>query len=396
MKKLGLTWHVFYRFPVVYLAVLATNALTWNLMPPAGIPRIVSSIVSLLFTVISLYSAARVMVISDKRENMYQGEKTGKEKWQYLWVRPETRLFFTLFCLLPWPLPAFNPIFGTLSPILRYLLSRLFVPFLIAALFLGNITGLHYYERNERMGEKRKKIRRTPFLFFFHVFKYVAIYTVTAFCFLAFTVVLASIPGMIMLFLTTSLGTAVVLVIIAIWIIRAIRGVRKRKRFLEQMEKACALSGIPMPEIKQPCLSLFRKKEKGTIFTFTLRNRKYACKLIGSLKPFTLYRFYPNGTVGHVHTLNTRVLARGRWTSIAILKQQIELWETQYKIGFDAPEDVTKIFLFNPCTKTVEVSHGNENAPLDNGMKVGEYTFYTATGLTNAIARNCLHRKQTD
>ena len=202
---------------------------------------------------------------------------------------------------------------------------------------------------------------------------------------------------MVMLFLTTSLGTTVVLVIVAVWIVRAIRGIRKRKRFLEQMENACALSGIPVPEIKQPCLSLFRKKEKGPIFTFTLRNRKYACKMISSLKPFTLYRFYPNGTVGHVHMLHTRMLARGRWgMGNAILKQHIELWENQYKIGFDAPEDVTKIFLFNPCTKTVELSHGNENIPLDNGMKIGEYTFYTATGLTNAIARNCLHMKQND
>ena len=162
------------------------------------------------------------------------------------------------------------------------------------------------------------------------------------------------------------------------------------------MQDACRMQDIPMPEIPALFLSLFRKKEKGTIFTFTLRNRKYACKLISSLKPFTLYRFYPNGTVGHVHTLNTRVLARGRWTSIAVLKQQIELWETQYKIGFDAPEDVTKIFLFNPCTKTVEGQYGNETIPLDNGMKIGDYTFYTATGFTNAIKRNCLHRKQTD
>ena len=101
MKKLGLTWHVFYRFPVVYLAVLATNALTWNLMPPAGIPRIVSSIVSLLFTVISLYSAARVMVISDKRENMYQGEKSAKK-----FAVPPFYSFFTfLNTSLSIPLP---------------------------------------------------------------------------------------------------------------------------------------------------------------------------------------------------------------------------------------------------------------------------------------------------
>ena len=397
MKRFGLSTRIFYRFPIIYLAVLTTNALTWNFMPPAGIPRVLAYVISLLFTVITLYSATRVLIIFEKRENLYKGEKTYKEKLRYVWERPEYRLYLLLFLLLPLPLPAFNPLFGALSPFLRYLLSRLLIPFLAVAFFLGAIEGLYYYEKNERMGEKRKKIRRTPFLFLFHVFKYVPIYTVAASCLLALTVVLASIPGMVMLFLTTSLGTTVVGVIAAIWILRAIRGVRKRKQFLEKMENACAISGIPMPEIRKPVLSLFRKKERGTVFEFTLRKRKYACKMIGSLNPFTLYRFYPDGTVGHVHTLHTRMLARGRWgLGNAILKQHIELWETKYKIGFDASEDVSKIILFNPCTKTVEGAYGAENLPLDNGMKIGEYTFYTATGLTNAIARDCLHMKQND
>ena len=53
-------------------------------------------------------------------------------------------------------------------------------------------------------------------------------------------------------------------------------------------------------------------------FEFTLRDRKYACKLISSLNPFTLYRFYPNGTVGHVHRLTTRMLSRGRWGDLPL------------------------------------------------------------------------------
>ncbi|MBE6656044.1 MAG: hypothetical protein E7609_04125 [Ruminococcaceae bacterium] len=70
MKRLGLTWHIFYRFPVVYFALWSTSALTWNLMPPAGIPRIFSAIISLLFTVILFYSAARVMIISDNSSSL--------------------------------------------------------------------------------------------------------------------------------------------------------------------------------------------------------------------------------------------------------------------------------------------------------------------------------------
>ena len=396
MNRHGLTWHIFYRFPTLYLAILATNALTWRLAPPAGIPRILSLIISLLFTVILLYSAARVAIIFEKRENLYAGEKTDKEKLAFLWENPETRLFLLLFLLLPLPLPAFKPIFGMLSPILRYLLSRLFVPFFILAFLLGSITGLHYYEKNERMGEKRKKISRSPLFFIFHVFKYVPIYAVASACLLALTVVLASIPGMVMLFLTTSLGVAVLVSIATVWFILAIRGVKKRKIFLEQLRNASGQCGIFTPEIREPIRSLFRKKEKGTIFEFTVGKRKYACKLIGVFNPFTLYRFYPNGTLGHVHILSTRLLSKTRWGGGALYKQQIELWETRCDISFDAPEGAIKIFIFNPCSKLVEGAYGNENLSLDNGMKIGDYTFYTATGFTNALARNCLHRKMNE
>lgn len=397
MKRLGLTPRVLYRFPIIYLAVLATSALTWRLMPPAGIPYVATLICSLLFTVILLYSAARVLIIFEKREHLYQGEKTEKEKLVFLLHHPETRLFLLLFLLLPLPLPAFQPLFGAFSPIIRYLLSRLFFPFLVIAFLLGSLAGLHYYEKNEKKGEKRKKISRAPIFFFFHVFKYVPIYAVASYCLLALTVVLVSIPGIVMLFLTTGLGVTVIVVLATVWIVFAIRGVKKRKIFLEQLKNASGQCGIFTPEIREPIRSLFRRKEKGTIFEFSIGKRKYACRLIGVFNPFTLYRFYPDGMLGHVHILYTRMLAKSRWgLGNALYKQQIELWETKREIGFEAEEGVTKIFIFNPCSKLVEGAFANENLPLDNGMKIGEYTFYTATGFTNALARNCLHRKQNE
>ena len=398
MNRPGLTWHILYRFPTLYLAILATSALTWKLAPPAGIPQILSLIISLLFTVILLYSAARVMIIFEKRENLYKGEKTDKEKLAFLWENPETRLFLLLFLLLPLPLPAFKPIFGMLSPILRYLLSRLFVPFLAVAFLLGCMTGLAYYEQNEKKKEMRKKIRRSPIFFFFHVFKYVPIYAVASYCLLALSIVLFSLPGMIALFLTTSLGTAVVLIIAVLWIMRSVRGVRKRKRFLQQMKDACEMQGIPMPEIREPIRSLFRKKERGSIFEITVNKRKYVCKLISTLKPITIYRFYPNGEVGHVHVTYMHFNLRGHafFGGSMLFRQRTELYEKRYNVAFEAEEGATKIFIFNPCSKTVEGQYGSETVPLDNGMKIGDYTFYTATGFTNALARNCLHRKMNE
>lgn len=398
MKRLGLSPHVLYRFPTLYLSFFLVNAATWKLTPPNGIPHICAIIISFLFTAIMLYSAARVMIIFEKRETLYQGEKTTKEKVRYLWERPETRLYLILFAFLPLPLPAFKPLFGMLAPMFRYLLSRLYVPFLLLAFVFGCITGLNYYEQNEKKKEMRKKIKRSPFRFILHVFKYVPIYVITSSCLLALSVVLASLPGMLGLFLTTALGAAVAITIGVLWIIRAIRGIKKRKIFLKQMQDACRMQDIPMPEIPALFLSLFRKKERGSIFEITVSGRKYVCKLISTLKPITIYRFYENGEVGHVHATYMHFHLRGHamMGGSMLFRQRAELYEKKYNVGFEAEEGARKIFIFNPCSKTVEGQYGNETIPLDNGMKIGDYTFYTATGFTNAIKRNCLHRKQTD
>ncbi len=398
MRKLGLNLHCIYRFPTLYLAILAVSALTYRQTPPNGIPYYVTLICSLIFILFQTYSTSRLMIVFEKRENLYQGDKTAKEKLRYLSTRPETRLYLLLLLLLPLPLPTFKPLFGMLSPVLRYLLSRLFVPLFAVVFLLGGMTGLAYYEMNEKKKEMRKKINRAPILFLIHVFKFVPIYTVGSYCLLAFSVVLASLPGIAALFLTTSLGAAVLITITVLWIIRWVRGVRIRKQFLEKLETACASQNLPVPEIKAPIASLFRKKERGTVFEITVNGKKYACKLISTFKPNTVHRFYPDGVLGHVHVIHMRLLVHGaRMMGNGMLyRQRIELYETKYNVGFEAEEEVSKIFIFNPCSKTVEGAYGSETVPLDNGMKIGDYTFYTASGFANALTRNCLHRKANE
>lgn len=395
MKKERFPWHALYRFPTLYFAVWAVSALTWRFLPPNGISYTFTIIISLLFTLFELYSAARLFIVFEKRENLYQGEKTVKEQLRFLWKHSEVRLCLILFLLLPLPLPTFRPIFGALSPILRYLLSRLFIPFLFVAFFLGGLTGLVFHEQNEKKKELRKRINRSPLFFIFHVLKYVPLYTIAAYCLLAFTVVLVSLPGIAALILTSSLGGAVIITIAVLWIIRAIRGVRKRKRFLEQLKHACEMRGISTPKISEPIRSLFRRKERGTVFEITVGKRKYVCKLISALKPLSVYRFYPNGELGHVHVMFMRLVSHLGWGGI-LVRQRVELYEKKYNIGFEAEEGAGKIFIFNPCSKIVEGQFENSNVPLDNGMKVGEYTFYTATGFANALTRDCLHRRANE
>ena len=152
-----------------------------------------------------------------------------------------------------------------------------------------------------------------------------------------------------------------------------------------------------MPSIDAPIRSLFQRKERGCVFYLRENGRKYACRLISTLKPVSVYRFYPNGEVGRVHVTYMRFTMRGHTFGGGVLyRQRAELYETKYQMGFEADEDTRKIFIFNPTAKTVEGQYGTELVSLDNGMKIGEYTFYTATGFTNAIKRDCLHRRANE
>ncbi len=396
MKRLGLSWHFFYRFPIIYLGLILMSALAWRGAASGGV-SLASSIIALLFTLVFLYSAARLWIIFEKRENLYEGDKTAKEKILYLWKRTDTRFLLLLLLLLPMPFPALTPLVGAFGTFTHYLLSRLLFPFFLVAFFLGAMTGLVFYEKNEKKKELRKKIRRSPFLFVFHVYKYIPIYAVGAYFLLSLMVVLYSIPGMVMLFLTTGLGIAVVVTLATFWGIRAGCALRIRRRFLAQMKAACKERGIPMPKIPSPVRSVFLRKEKSPVFTVTVGERKYTCRLVGTLKPHTIHRFYPSGEIGYVRATYMRFNLRAATFGGGVLyRQRAELYETKFPLAFDAEEGSAKIFIFNPCSKIVEGQYGNDTVPLDNGMKIGEYTFYTASGFTNALRRDCLHRRANE
>lgn len=396
MKKLGLSPHFFYRFPILYLGLILMSALAWRGAASGGI-SIVSSVIALLFTLVFLYSASRLWIIYEKRESLYTGDKTAKEKFLYLWSRSDVRILLLLLFLLPSPFPALTPLIGAFGTFSHYLLSRLLFPFFFVSFFLGAMTGLVYYEKNEKKKELRKKIRRSPFLFLFHVFKYIPIYAVGAYFLLSLMVVLYSIPGMVMLFVTTGLGIAVIVIVATFWLIRIVRALRIRRRFLAQLKEACLERGIPMPKIHKPIGSLFVKKESSPVFTLAVGERKYACRVVGTLKPHTIHRFYPSGEVGYVRATYMRFNLRAATFGGGVLfRQRAELYETRYPLAFDAEDGTAKIFIFNPCSKIVEGQYGNDTVPLDNGMKIGEYTFYTASGFTNALRRDCLHRRANE
>ena len=150
-----------------------------------------------------------------------------------------------------------------------------------------------------------------------------------------------------------------------------------------------------MPRIVDPISSLF-KRGGSEVFILTAKGKKYACKMVSTLKRSSIYRFYPDGKMAKVHVMVLNFLTRGRYGhGGTVLKQRTELWEKQFDVSFDA-EDAVKVLIFNPCSKIVECQYGGDSVPLDNGMSVGDYRFFTASGFTGAVARDCLDRKPNE
>lgn len=379
-------------FATVWAALLLCNALCFALAARGyNLPPVFSAVTALCLSLLLAYSLSRLLVLFTPRELLYEGRKAKGERLRFLWARPILRAALLLFFLLPLPYPAFAPLFGAYSPLLRYLISRVYLLPLLLAFLLGSLTGLSYREQNP------KEQKNTAFfLFLLHALKYILIYSVGALLLLLLSATLISLPALVALVIVSRFGVAILVLFLALWVFRILRAIRKRRKFLRALEAACASRRISMPKIKDPICSLF-KRGGSDVFYITVRGKKYACRMVSSLKRGSIFRFYPDGKMAKVHVMILSILTRGRFGagSGGLHRQRTELWEKQYDVAFEA-EGATKVLIFNPCSKIVELKHGDDSVPLDNGMTIGEYKFFTASGFTGAVARDCLDRKPNE
>ena len=392
MKNLRFSAHTFYRFPVVYLSLLVECELAWRFVTPAQ-PSYLCAFLTFLSVVVLLYSLSRTLVIFEKKDLLYEGKKTKKEKLVFFWKNPKNLIAMLLFLVLPFPSSAISYICGGAPLMLQYLLSRLLLPFFLLAFFTGTMAGLSWRELNEK-----KSINRSPLFYLLHSLKYIPLYMLAAFGLLILADTFSTAGKIHKLLISTNLTAFLIVFFTVVWTIRIVRAVLIRRKFINQLAEACTEMGIPTPKIDAPYRSLFRRKSRGTVFYITSGKKQYACKLISVFKSAAIYRFHNSGELGHVHVFNVRIATVGRFGmgSGKVIQQRTELYENRYNVGFDTEDGVQKIFIFNPCAKVVEGEYGDDSIPLDNGMQIGEYTFYTATGFCNALTRNCLDKKPNE
>lgn len=391
MKKVLAILRTVYRFSLIWLLTyLLADFVHLNAFRQEGVSHLFPAILSLIVAAVMIYSQTRLLVLFD-RGIAYPGRKTKKEMLAYFFSRPKAWITLILFALLPLPYTAFETIFGTHGPLLDYLISRSVLPLFFLAYLIGALTGLTYYQLN------RAKERRVNDLFYLiHSLKYLPLYAAGGVMLSILSIMLLSVPGFIKLFLRLS-PTLTVIFLLAypiLWLVRFLRAGKKRRKFLTKLADACAERGIEIPVVEHSLRSLFSKKHT-PVFKLKVNGKVYTCKLIGTMRPFTLYRFYADGVVARVTILSLRLYQRLRYRA-TLYQSRTEMWETRYDHSFEAEDETRKIFIFNPCSKLVEGEDLGKRYPLDNGLKVGNYTFYTATGFCNAITRATLECKPNE
>ena len=385
MKKALSCLRTAYRFCIVWLCTYFVAVLVYRHTPLIpGSSRLLLAFLSLFMASLTVYSLTRLLVLFD-RSIKHTEIKTKKERLSFFLFRPKACLALILFAVLPFPTYAFAEIFGTHGLFLDYLISRSIMPILFLAYLFGGITGLSYCRLN-----RMKKRRTSDFFFILHAIKYLPIYVFCGMMLYVLIPSLLSIPGIVKLLLSLPIVLAVLLFYLVLWTVRTIRAVLTRRKFLRLLAQTCKEHGIEMPVIRHPYRSLFRKKAS-PVFHIVLNGNTYACKLIGTMRPYTLYRFYAEGMGARVKLLTLRFFIPFR-TSAALYRSQTELWETRFDFAFDAEENEQKVLIFNPCAKIVQGDELGKRYPLDNGLSVGKYRFYTATGFCNALSRDCLGR----
>ncbi len=155
----------------------------------------------------------------------------------------------------------------------------------------------------------------------------------------------------------------------------AIRGIFKRRAFLQKLKKYCEDNALEISDIKKPYLSMFIAQNSSN-FSIEKDGKKYECKLIAGLFPGSPIVFSDNGEGLKQDT-------------VRLFRTELFHFLTKFNFGFDS--DSKKILIVVPIPRKFFVST-NRSSPrqADTGEKIGEYTIYNATGFLGALDRDCL------
>lgn len=341
--------------------------------------------------VLSFYSGVRHITVHNAplRETLFSLEKRPKtltQRLKFFLTQPGLWVGTAVFALLHFAFPAgwyamhlLDLIPGAAQdPTARFWFPALLLPILFVISLKARLTAMDRWLATEEQtasaeGKKKKLLKESGD----EMMRMTAIY-------LGGSLVLCNVlPLLISMFPLlqelllapfTVFVIACLLIVPRIW--RPVRAMMKRRSFLKKLNEICRLHDIPLSTIDLPYRSIFQITDRES-FSVTVNGKRYACKLIGSVKRNapTVLRSHGRGSFLHPF----------RFARITFFTRV-----TRFEFGFESEDQ--KILIVNPVPKKIYRSENGRNVLLDNGDVVDGYKVYTATGFLGALDRGSIDR----
>ncbi len=257
----------------------------------------------------------------------------------------------------------------------------LFLPLAVVCLLLGTAARMrameqwYWHERGEQKLYDTKKKRKNPSNRAFDgavigtTFSALVVGGVAG---IVIPALVGYLPALLVLF--TSRAAVAVLAVIVVWcLMRALRRLHRRRRFLKRLHTLCAAKGYTIEESVRPYRSLFTLYD-GENLRINAAGRLYSVKFLSGKsrrKPLVLHED------GVCEFLTIVRFARAEVTRLS--RAYDCAWESA---GY-------KILLLDPVPYKVMNVRAEE---LDNGSTVGGYKIFTGTAFLNALERECVER----
>lgn len=227
----------------------------------------------------------------------------------------------------------------------------------------------------EYITDYSQKSKRQAFLLLIAVFAFLIIAGdfITA-------VFLATLVPFFVMIAKPSIMIAIAVIIAAVPLIRRVKSVISRKRFISKLKKCCNANKYKLSKPVSHIKSLFFT-HKGENFNITVKQKTYSCKLIGTKKASLPIIIYPDGTGEIIHAF---VFAGIKWFQ----------YSKTIKFGYESK--YKKILIINPLSKFVYTAENGSVIELDNGDRIGDYYIYTAQSFLNSIERDCIEREKNE
>ncbi len=167
----------------------------------------------------------------------------------------------------------------------------------------------------------------------------------------------------------------VILIILALWWLKVLFAIRRRKRFLEKMKDAAAKMKFTVTEIKNAKISLITTKRKCT-FSLIREKERYDCLVIGN----------PRYCVPVCFISESRGYFRHR---IGTPKHNITL---ESKFDYSLDTENKKILIISPTPKHAFIVEDGKEKRLFTADKLWDFVIYESDGFVGALERDCLGR----